>query len=308
MDFAIKPIPTSKDKIKQPEMSMADIIPKINTSSLFVGSSGSGKTTLVANILTRKDMLKNAFDRTFLISPTAKTDDIQKFLKLPDDDIIDKLSEAPAFLREIMDEQVELISEMGADKAPKYLVFYDDVVSDPDFMKTDEFVRSFIMNRHFNFTTMICSQSYTAIPRKCRLQARHIFYFKGSESENETIMEDRAPPYFNKQMGLELIEVATQNDYDFLHIHMGVPVRSRYRRNLNEIINVDFGHNSNDLSSLHKDEFQGSKRTEHKGERARAGTLYGTDREPRRTAGSKRIRSERSGDGKTLLQKVSRSH
>jgi hypothetical protein len=303
MDFTIKAIPTSKDKIKQPEMAIANIIPKINTSSLFVGSSGSGKTTLVANLLTRKDMLKKAFDRTFLISPTAKTDDIQKFLKLPDDDIIDKLSEAPGFLREIMDEQVGLIADLGADTAPKYLVFYDDVVSDPDFMKTDEFVRSFIMNRHFNFTTMICSQSYTAIPRKCRLQAKHIFYFKGSESENETIMEDRAPPYFNKQMGLELIEVATRDDFDFLHIHMGVPIRERYRRNLNEIINVELGHNSNLKSSVSTNE-----RADYSRQGKRGGSLPESDGRTSSSSGSKRLRSESGGAGETLFPKVSSSH
>jgi hypothetical protein len=239
MDLNIKAIPTSKDKIKQPAMAEANIIPKINTSSLFIGASGSGKTTLVANLLTRKDMLKKVFDRTFLISPTAKTDDIQGFLKLPKDDIIDNLKDAPDMLREIMDEQVKLIEEKGADKAPKYLVIFDDVISNPEFLKTDEFVRSFVMNRHFNFTTMICSQSYKAVPRKCRLQARHIFYFKGSESENEAIMEDRAPPNFSKKLGLALVEAATQEKYSFLHIHMGVPIEERYRRNLGEMININ---------------------------------------------------------------------
>lgn len=241
MDLSIRAIPTSKDKIKHPPMAEANIIPKINTSSLFVGSSGSGKTTLVANLLTRKDMLgaRGTFDRRFLISPTAKTDDIQGFLKLSEEDIIDDLKEAPGFLREIMDEQVGLIESKGADKAPKYLVIFDDVISNPEFLRTDEFVRSFVMNRHFNFTTFICSQSYNAIPRKCRLQARHIFYFKGSASENETVMEDRAPPNFNKKMALALVEEATREKFSFLHIHMGVEVKERYRRNLGEMIHVE---------------------------------------------------------------------
>jgi hypothetical protein len=246
MDLSIRPIPTSKDKIKQPFLAEANVIPKINTSSLFIGASGSGKTTLVANLLTRADMLKNVFDRTFLISPTAKTDDIQKFLKLPEDDIIDELKDAASFLSEIMAEQVIEIEEKGAHKAPKYLVIYDDVISNPEFLKTDEFVRSFVMNRHFNFTTFICSQSYKGIPRKCRLQARHIFYFKGSESENETIMEDRSPPNFSKNMGLELVEAATKDKYSFLHIHMGVDMVDRYRRNLRDIIDISISHNSND--------------------------------------------------------------
>ncbi len=294
MDLSIRPIPTSKDKIKQPFLAEANVIPKINTSSLFVGASGSGKTTLVANLLTRADMLKNVFDRTFLISPTAKTDDIQKFLDLPDEDIIDDLKEAPAFLSEIMAEQVVEIEAKGAHKAPKYLVIYDDVISNPEFLKTDEFVRSFVMNRHFNFTTMICSQSYKGIPRKCRLQARHIFYFKGSESENETIMEDRSPPNFNKNMGLELVEAATKDKFSFLHIHMGVDMADRYRRNLRDIIDISAPQisnarntRSNSKSRTDKQRCSKSKRvlqSSHESDNATAATT--TNKRGKREAGS----------------------
>jgi predicted ATPase len=148
-DLSIRTIPTKKDKIKQPPLSEADVIPRINSSALFVGASGSGKTTVVANLLTRSDMLAGAFDRTFLISPTAKTDDIQGYLQVPDEDIIDDLKEAPGFLREIQEEQRDEIEAKGADKAKKYLVIFDDVISDRDLMRSDEFIRSFIMNRHF---------------------------------------------------------------------------------------------------------------------------------------------------------------
>ena len=51
MDLKVKPIKTSKDKIKQPELAKKDIIPKLGSSIIFCGRSGSGKTTLLHNLL-----------------------------------------------------------------------------------------------------------------------------------------------------------------------------------------------------------------------------------------------------------------
>ena len=40
MDLSIKPIKTSKDKITQPELAIANIIPKLGSSIIFCGRSG----------------------------------------------------------------------------------------------------------------------------------------------------------------------------------------------------------------------------------------------------------------------------
>lgn len=237
-DLEIRPLPTSKDKIKQPKLSEANIIPRINSSSLFIGSSGSGKTNLVANLLTRKDMLGGVFDRIFLISPTAKTDDIQGHLDINEEDIIDDLNEAPGILKEIQEDQRDSIEKIGPVKTDKYLVIFDDCISDSDFMKSRELINSFILCRHYNMTTMICSQSYKSVPRKCRMQARNIFFFKSSQSETEAICEDRAPPNFTKKEGIHLVEFATSEPYSFLHINMNEPYDSRYRKNLDSIIDI----------------------------------------------------------------------
>lgn len=235
MDLEIKTIPTSKDKIKQPKLCEQNIIPRINSRSIFIGNSGSGKSTLVANLLTRKDMLGKAFDRRILISPTAKTDDIQKHLKFEEDDIIDDLEQAPMFLKQLEESQRDAIQESGADRAPLVLVLFDDVVSDNRLMKSKEFIDSFILSRHFNFTTFLCSQSYNMIPRKCRLQAKNIFFFASSTSETDVLVEDRAPPGYTKKEARKLVEDATADDFSFLHINMEARLPTRYRKNLDEV-------------------------------------------------------------------------
>ena len=70
--FTIKPLETSKDKIKQPSSSVAGIIPQLCSSMLFVGSSGSGKTTLLVRLMTSDWGFKGWFNEVYLISPTAR--------------------------------------------------------------------------------------------------------------------------------------------------------------------------------------------------------------------------------------------
>jgi adenylylsulfate kinase-like enzyme len=238
--FKIEPLATLKDKIKQPPAAEQNVVPQINSAVLFVGATGSGKSTVLVNLLKRKELLGGAFERIFLISPTAKSDDVQKHLEVPEEDIIDNLREAPEVLEQIMDSQREEIISKGAHKAPLYALVYDDVVGDRDLMKHENFVKTFIACRHYNMTTFLCSQSYTAVPRRVRLQAMNIFYFKGSNSEAELLAEEYAPPGLNKKDTLKLISFATGDKYNFLHINKRVPFEERYRRNLDQVIHFDF--------------------------------------------------------------------
>lgn len=241
--FKINPLKTRKDDIKQPDVALADIIPRLTSNNLFVGASGSGKSTLLVNFIKEKLYWLGWFDRVMLVSPTAETDDIQReiheLIEDPDEDIITDLNEAPGKIRAVMDEQRELIEANGADKAPQILLIYDDVISHKDLLKSDEFGSSFIMSRHFNFTTCLCTQSFTQAPRKCRLQCQNLFYFRGSNSELEQMVEEFSPPGFSKARMRLLVSFATTEKYSFLHINRRVPFEIRYRRNLDEVIDLD---------------------------------------------------------------------
>lgn len=239
--LAIAPIATRKDKIKQPDASSQDIIPRLTSNVLIVGCSGSGKTTLLHNLIKQKQFFKGWFDQIYLISPSAKTDDIQRDLEVPDEAIIDDLNEAPTKIQELMDEQRDEIEASGAHKAKQIALIYDDVVGANDaLLKTEQFTRSFIAARHYNFTTFLLVQSFTQAPRVARLQCQNLFYFRGSNSELEKICEECcAPGLKQKEMAL-LVDFATIEPYSFLHFNRRVADASqRYRKNLDEVIDIE---------------------------------------------------------------------
>ena len=99
----IKPVKgNKKDKIPNPDLAKENVIPRINTSNIFVGSTGMGKSTLTTNLLTKDQFYggkqadgKPWFDTILLVSPTGDTDDVQKELKLPDEAIFTDLDAFP---------------------------------------------------------------------------------------------------------------------------------------------------------------------------------------------------------------------
>jgi len=239
-DLEIKEIKTCKSKIKNPPRAEANIIPKLGTSCIFNGTTGMGKSTLLTNLITQNRFYpKKTFTHRFLISPTAEGDDVQKALSIPKNNTFTNLNEAPYFLSIIMEAQKKKIKKCGSHKAPQILIIYDDVISDPKFTKSNQFVKSFIASRHYNLTVMLATQSWTAVPRRCRIQARNIFFFAAPLSEVEKLCEEHCPPRFTKQQFYLMVAWATSEPYSFLYINKSVPMKDRFRKNLSEIINLD---------------------------------------------------------------------
>ena len=237
--YSINPLQTSKDKIKQPAAAEENIIPLLTSNVLFCGASGSGKSTLLVQLMTQPVFYAGWFDEVYLISPTGRSDDVQGHLNLDEGNIIDDLDTAPAFLADLMEEQRSDIEEMGADKCRQIAIIYDDCISHRDLMKSKEFVSSFVASRHYNFTTMLCTQSHTRVPRVARLQCQSLFYFKGGHSEMELLSEEFSAPGFSKKRMFNLVNYATSDTYSFLHVNRRVPFETRYRRNLDQIIQLD---------------------------------------------------------------------
>ena len=235
----IKEIPSNKNKIKNPVLAEKNIIPRLGTSCIFNGTTGMGKSTLLTNLISDDRFYgPHAFSHKYLVSPTAEGDDVQKKLGIKKKNTFTNLNTADILVGVIMDEQKKKVKKLGSDKAPQVLLIYDDVIAAPRFMRTDEFVKSFIASRHYNLTTMICTQSWTAVPRRCRLQARNIFFFAAPQSEVEILCDEHCPPRFTKKQFIAMVNWATHKPFNFLYINKTVPMKDRYRRNLDEIIDL----------------------------------------------------------------------
>ena len=242
MDLSIKPITTSKDKIKQPALATANIIPKLGSSIIFCGRSGSGKTTLLHNLLVDKRFYgKNkSFKHIFLFSPSAQVDDIQKDLDLPESCIFTNLTTAPDAIEKIYEHQMKLIKKSGADKAPQICLIFDDCIGDQKFMKNKWVVKSFIASRHFNATTMLCAQHWTRVERVNRLQASQLYFWPMSQSALELLAEEFTPSGMNKKQFMRMVQETLAEPYSFLGINLKVPDDERYRLNLDQIINLKY--------------------------------------------------------------------
>ena len=239
--YKIEPVPTSKDEIKHPPLSEAGVIPKLCTSSILVGKSGSGKSVLLHNLLMRPEFFNKYqhFDKIFIVSPTAETDDIQRGLDLPSSCIFTDMEEAVTALEKIEAYQSEQIKKLGSGKAKKICIIFDDVIGHTKLMNNPVFISAFIKSRHYNFTVFLCSQHFRKIPKICRMQASYLCFFAISNNEAEMLAEEFAPPQMKKDAFLQMISDTLKEPYSFLTINMRSPWETRFRRGLAEPINLD---------------------------------------------------------------------
>ena len=226
---------TNKHKIKQTPLMIKNIIPKHASSVVFCGRSGSGKSNLLVNLIDRH--YKNYFNLTFFFSPTCYHDDLPGYLDIPHNRMFDSNFQGP--LEHIIKIQNQLIKKKGLDKAPKILIIFDDIISQKRFMNSEFFTKMYIQNRHLGISTWVCTQSFNKIPRVCRMQANNLFVFAGSGSEMEILAQEFTPPHTKKKDFENLIKHATKERYNFLHINMREPPETRYRKNLDVILNIN---------------------------------------------------------------------
>lgn len=237
----ITPLKTKKTDLPQSLYMEADIINRYPSLTLCIGKSGSGKSNVIANMLTKKEFMKDFFDEIYLFSPTAKSDDIVEHLNLKEEHIIDNLDESSIIkLNKIVDDNTEKIKKNGIKntaKNSKILIICDDCISEKIFIKSNILSKLATAGRHALISTIICSQSYTKVPRVIRLQAQGMIVFPSSNDELDLLCEDLCPAGMSKKDFLELIKYATEERYSFLFVnhHVKNP-KEKFRKNFNEII------------------------------------------------------------------------
>lgn len=245
----VVPIETSKDDIEQPDLAKHEnmLIPPIGSVVVMSGKTGAGKTTLLANLLTlphfygkSKDKPNGWFDRIFIFSPTANGDDIQRSLNIPKEHVFTDLDDAPELLEIILDSQQEKLDQAkSAADVEQFAIIFDDFIGNTKFMNSKAFQRCFYAVRHNNCTTFACTQHLKKLPKICRLQANFVFFYQGSKAAVDILIEEYAPPLYTKKEIETLVNDATREKYSFLTINNKVPWKQRFRRNLDEIIELD---------------------------------------------------------------------
>ena len=213
----------------QVDLGKGQPFPKSNFLYLIVGGVGSGKTSLGLGLLKIKKEdggFRKAFNRIYVVSPTAKYDDKwDKLIQEVDDegnyytectdetigDIIDKLEEYNEEWKE---------DEKNEGKKPSSLVIIDDCVDSFSKRQKNKLNKLILTLRHLKTSVWIMSQKLNAIPQLIRAQARAISFFPTlNRREEETLINE-----INIDDGLfkRLIDFSGNgDDHPFLHVKLG---------------------------------------------------------------------------------------
>ena len=257
MDLKIRAIETKKHDIPQCHAAKHRVVPKHPFRMLLTGCSGSGKSTLLINLLKRfyiRKEGKSYFDEIYAIGPTVKFDDMYKSLNLPEKFLIE--NPTPEFLGRIYEDQKSEVTSKGSHKAKRILFIFEDIISHAKFMRSKAFLKAYVMGRHYGISLMVCSQSYTKVPRACRLQCTQIVFFPSKFSETMLMYEEYCPPNTNKKDFLELIQYATtpmaDDDFPFLFIDATARTKDKFRKNLNERLFINTCGSGGETGRRHK--------------------------------------------------------
>lgn len=203
--------------------------PKSHFLYLIVGGIGSGKTTTALRLLKipkEEGGFRKAYNRIYVVSPTAKYDD--KW-----DRLINEVDDDGNYYQECTDEtigdiieKIEIFNEEWKDdkkhkgKTPSSLVIIDDCVDAFTKKKKSKLDKLVLTLRHLKTTVFIMSQKLNAIPTLIRAQARCITFFP-------TINRREEQTFYNEiNIDEELFKrimdfCSTGDDHPFLHVKLG---------------------------------------------------------------------------------------
>lgn len=252
----INVIETSKDKLKDrfSEPCKDGTYPFPTSRTIIIGGSGSGKTNLLVNMMHRPEMMKDQYDSIFVLSETAGSDDVMKFLKVPEHHIFTDMKKGIKFLEAIFEAQGKIIEAVGEANAPVIAIIYDDCINNKELLKSNFFKKSFISGRHKNCGIYVLTQHITSIPPIARSQCDNWVYFQNNQQNDEIISNILAPPGYSKREFKEMIAEATKKRFSFLYVNKMIPYKIRYRINFTKIIQLDRLDDGDDETENNKDE------------------------------------------------------
>jgi AAA+ ATPase superfamily predicted ATPase len=235
MAFEIKKDALS-DELKaldhQVDLGKGKPFPNSNFLYLIIGGVGSGKTSLALNLLKidrDKGGFRKAYNRIYVVSPTAKYDDKWDRLihevdeegnyynECSDETIEDIMDKLEAFNEEWKMEEETRKKKRGK---PSSVVIIDDCVDAFNRRQKNKLNKLVLTLRHLKTSVWIMSQKLNAVPQLIRAQARCISFFPTlNRREEETLVNEINidDTLYKKLIGF----AGDGNDHPFLHIKIG---------------------------------------------------------------------------------------
>jgi len=209
-DMTINPIKTLRDEVEKTEgQKQYTMIPPGLT--LFCGSTGSGKTVSICNILSKKTMLKNYFDKiiVFSLSPCPMLIDalgLDKKNFIQDDD--------PEKVKTILDQQKKLIENEKFEHVPHVLLILDDIIQSRSFLRSKVLGELAFAGTHAKVSTWIATQNYMSVPRHIRMNAHAILLFSGvKQTEISRFSDEYGSQFLNNKQFKKLVNYCLKDQY-----------------------------------------------------------------------------------------------
>ena len=234
----IKPLETKATKEVNPPMMEAIGLKHPFSMGIF-GLPGSGKTILCCQLLCNKNLFYQYFDKIYLFSHTARTDDTFKHLGIPDDQIFsDNMIEE---LDKIIQKQKPIVEDKGILESDRICCVFEDLTANTKLMRSKPFIQTFVEFRHFNMSPIAVCHSYKSLIKVCRISTHNKMFFPCNQTESECIREDNqvygmCKNNFNAMLK-EAFTPEPDNSHPFLHINNKVPAPIRFRKSLTTILN-----------------------------------------------------------------------
>jgi hypothetical protein len=191
------------------------------------GHSASGKGVLIANLIGSKRFPYRAVYKRniFIFSDTISLGDPSfSEVDLAEDHYIKGYDEA--VVKKIWDENDAIIAKHGKPKAPHVLLVFDDTVTSLSNNPKSLLRRLFFQGRHSKISTLVTSQSYTALPRAVRTNADTAVFFETNRKQLSIIAEEQS---VEAEVFYAMMRAATEEAYSFLVIMYKKPIPQRYQ-------------------------------------------------------------------------------
>jgi hypothetical protein len=231
LDCKIVGIPCEKDTIPKNQAMKDGVIASHPFSQVISGTVGGGKSTLVLSLFTKPDLYKDYFHTVIYISPTCHTDSLVKQMELPPENCIADINEE--ILDSILTKQrsiVETKGEKWTGENHRTCLIFDDIVSSP-IVGSRAMKKLFTQNRHYHLSVILLTQTWRMMKIYCRMQCQSLIFFGAARAEIIRLADDLCPNNMSKNDFMDLIADATRGGYNFLHILMTQPMKTRYREN-----------------------------------------------------------------------------